>query len=118
MQAEIRAIGHRKGDKIEPKGDQNAHKIEPKGCLKPPRDLLDGILSKMGNSVSKWWQSVPQAGTENGQKNLIRSPFRHPVVPKGRSKAYFWEVAKVAEEISQNLSHNDASSIPQNGVST
>ena len=39
-------------------------------------------------------------------------------LPKCRSNAYFWEVAKVAEEISQNLSHNDASSIPQNGVST
>ena len=50
MLAEMEAIGHRKGDKIEPKGDQNAHKIEPKGCLKPPRYLLDGILSKTGNS--------------------------------------------------------------------
>ena len=44
------AIEHGKGGIIEPKGDQNAPKIEPKGCQKPPRYLLDGILSKTGNS--------------------------------------------------------------------
>ena len=46
MQAEMGAIGHRKGGKI----DKNAAKIEPKGCQKPPRCLLDGIWSKTGNS--------------------------------------------------------------------
>ena len=84
MQAEMGALGHRKGGKIETKGDQNAPKIEPKGCQKPPRYLLDDILRKTGNSDVEMVEIMPQAGAENGRKNLIRALFRHPVGPKER----------------------------------
>ena len=73
MQAEMGAIRHGKGDKNEPKGDQNTPKIEPKGCLKPPRYLLDGILSKTGNSgvemVAIRARPCPKLAPKTGRTN-------------------------------------------------
>ena len=115
MQAEMGAIGHRKGGKIEAKGDQNAPKIEPKGCQKPPRYLLDGILSETGNS-----------GVE------IRAPSRHrkraekfntptisaPGGAQGACESVFLGGRKSDRKNTANFVAKVNQQYPQNGVST
>ena len=114
MQAEMGAIGHRKGGKIEPKGDQNAPKIEPKGCQKPPRYLLDDILRKTGNSDVEMVEiRAPRMAPKFNTRTISA-----PRGPQGAFKSVFLagrksdrkKIAKLVAKLGQQYS--------QNGVST
>ena len=111
-------LGTEKGAKLSPKATKMLPRSSQKGAKSHQGTVWTAAGAKREIRLSKLSEFVPQAGTEKGPNNLIRPSFRHPVVPKGPARAYFWEVGKLTQEIPQYLSQTDAGCTPQNSVST
>ena len=118
MQAEMGAIGHRKGGKIEPKGDQNAPKIEPKGCQKPPRYLLDDILRKTGNSDVEMVEIRAPGWHRKRTEKFNTRTISAPRGPQGAFKSVFLAGRKSDRKNVAKLVAKLGQQYPQNGVST